>query len=164
MNEQYYLERGSIYVSGEGAVQTVLGSCVSVCLWDAALRCGGMNHFVYPQTTDREQATPQYGNVATLALVRMMLEEGCTTRTLSAHILGGGHPDGDADSTGSRNVEVARKVLRDKGITVASEDVGGSVGRKIVFELATGNVAVLKVNKIRADDWIDDGLGRVRQG
>jgi len=156
MNEQqHYLERGAIYVSGEGAIQTVLGSCVSVCLWDASLRCGGMNHFVYPQTTDREKATPQYGNVATLALLKLMLEEGCSPASLTAQILGGGHPEGAIESTGGRNVEVARRVLREKGITVVSEDVGGSVGRKIVFDLTTGNVAVLKVTKIRADDWID---------
>jgi chemotaxis protein CheD len=52
-------------------------------------------------------------------------------------------------------VEIARKILREKGIAIASEDVGGSVGRKIVFDLATGHVAVLKVHKVRDEDWID---------
>ena len=153
---QHYLEPGHIYVSsGIGAVQTVLGSCVAVCLWDAELRCGGMNHFLYPQTNNKEQATPKYGNVATVALIKLMLEEGCSIEGMSAHILGGGHPDGAENSTGYRNVEVARKILREKGIKVLSEDIGGSVGRKIVFDLATGHVAVLKVHKVRDEDWID---------
>jgi chemotaxis protein CheD len=153
---QHYLDRGCIYVSaGEGAVQTVLGSCVSVCLWDAERRCGGMNHFVYPQTHQKELATPKYGNVAIVALVKLMLEEGCRIEDLAAHILGGGHPKGLAEGTGWRNVEVARRMLRDKGITVLSEDVGGSVGRKVMFDLATGHVAVLKVHKVRTEDWVD---------
>jgi chemotaxis protein CheD len=153
---QHLLERGCIYVStGEGAVQTVLGSCVSVCLWDPEVRCGGMNHFIYPQTTRREQATPKYGNVATMALIKLMCEEGCSMSGLNAHIIGGGHPDGASDSTGMRNVEVARRVLRERGITIMSEDVGGRVGRKVVFDLSTGQVAVLKVMKLRAEDWIN---------
>jgi len=76
---QHLLERGCIYVAtGEGAVQTVLGSCVSVCLWDPEAHCGGMNHFIYPQTMRKEQATPKYGNVATMALIKLMCEEGCS--------------------------------------------------------------------------------------
>ncbi|MDR2577671.1 MAG: chemotaxis protein CheD [Chitinispirillales bacterium] len=156
-DNQHLLERGCIYVAaGSGVVQTVLGSCVSVCLWDAELRCGGMNHFVYPQTTQRELATPQYGNVATVALLKLMREEGCNFETMVAHIIGGGHPEGLTDSVGGRNVEVARKVLKEKGITVLSEDVGGSVGRKIMFDLASGHVAVLKVHKVRNEDWIEE--------
>lgn len=153
---QHLLERGCIYIAtGEGAVQTVLGSCVSVCLWDPEARCGGMNHFIYPQTMRKEQATPKYGNVATMALIKLMCEEGCTTDSLIAHIIGGGHPDGATDSTGMRNVEVARRILNEKGITIMSEDVGGRVGRKVVFDLSTGQVAVLKVLKLRSDDWIN---------
>jgi len=153
---QHLLERGCIYIAtGEGAVQTVLGSCVSVCLWDPEARCGGMNHFIYPQTMRKEQATPKYGNVATMALIKLMCEEGCNPGSLTAHIIGGGHPDGAANSTGMRNVEVARKILNDKGITIMSEDVGGRVGRKVVFDLSTGQVAVLKVTRLRAEDWIN---------
>jgi chemotaxis protein CheD len=114
-----------------------------------------MNHFVHPQTTRKEEATPKYGNVATVALIKLMCEEGCTLETLAAHIIGGGHPDGATDSVGGRNIEIARRVLKEKGITILSEDVGGSVGRKVVFDLATGNVAVLKVHKVRTEDWID---------
>ena len=33
---------------GEGSITTVLGSCVSTCLWDPLLRVGGMNHFMLP--------------------------------------------------------------------------------------------------------------------
>jgi len=153
---QHLLERGCIYIAtGEGAVQTVLGSCVSVCLWDPEARCGGMNHFIYPQTMRKEQATPKYGNVATMALIKLMCEEGCSVKSLTAHIIGGGHPDGATDSTGMRNVQVARKILTEKGITIMSEDVGGRVGRKVVFDLSTGQVAVLKVTRLRAEDWIN---------
>jgi chemotaxis protein CheD len=39
---QYYA------ATGHGAITTVLGSCVSTCLWDPLKRIGGMNHFMLP--------------------------------------------------------------------------------------------------------------------
>lgn len=153
---QHYLERGSIYVSsGDGVIQTVLGSCVSVCLWDDGRKCGGMNHFELPVVTQKEQATAKYGNVATVGLIKMMRDEGCSIDALGAHIIGGGHPDGALNCTGGKNVEIARRVLQEKGIKILSEDVGGSVGRKVIFNLMTGDVIVMKVGKIRTEDWID---------
>lgn len=136
-------------------VQTVLGSCVSVCLWDAERRCGGMNHFEHPQAPSKEEATPKYGNAAMLGLIKMMCEEGCTIESLGAHIIGGGHPDGATDSVGGKNVEIARRVLLDKGIRILSEDVCGRVGRKVIFDLTTGDVIVMKVSKVRGEDWIE---------
>ena len=152
----HYLDRGCIYVStGAGTLQTVLGSCVSVCLWDDGRKCGGMNHYVYPQTSQKEVATAKYGNVAIVALLKLMQEEGCTMESLTAQIIGGGHPEGLLDSTGWRNVEVARKMLKERRIAVLSEDVGGCVGRKVAFDMATGHIAVLKVHKVRNEDWVD---------
>src|SRR5208337_4191605 len=38
---------GQVHCTAEPLLlMTVLGSCVSVCLWDAVLRRGGMNHFM----------------------------------------------------------------------------------------------------------------------
>ena len=34
--------------AAQGAITTVLGSCVSTCLWDPLERIGGMNHFMLP--------------------------------------------------------------------------------------------------------------------
>ena len=42
---------GQYHAAREGAITTVLGSCVSTCLWDPAERIGGMNHFMLPGDT-----------------------------------------------------------------------------------------------------------------
>ena len=73
----YYLEPGYIYIGSEkSAVKTVLGNCVSVCIWDDKLRYGGMNHFLYPYTKNRENATAMYGNIATKILLKKMYVAG----------------------------------------------------------------------------------------
>ncbi len=154
-HNSYYLEPGYIYFSKRSVtVRTVVGSCVAVCLWDRNRRYGGMNHFVRPRVDKPEKATPHYGNVATAALVRIMEEAGCKRGDLSAHIVGGGCPEGlRRDTVGNANVRAAREVLSRKGIKIVSEDVGGHVGRKLAFNSGTGELAILKTQKIRQTDW-----------
>ncbi len=154
--ESFYLEPGFIYcVTRPAKVHTVVGSCVVVCLWDRRLRFGGMSHFLLPKATNRAEATSKYGNVATLELINMMERAGSKRGSMLAQILGGGAPAGlSAPSVGVENVQAARAVLRKKEIKIASEDVGGNMGRKIVFDTATGHVIVLKVHQLRESDWI----------
>lgn len=152
----YFLYPGHIYFSRTPAViSTVVGACVSVCLWDRRLRRGGMNHFVYPAARDATRATAQYGNAATSQLVRIMFEAGSRRSDLVAQIFGGGAPEGlDHYPTGEQNVAAARRTLERHAIKIASQDVGGMLGRKIVFDVESGHVLVLKVHEIRKEDWL----------
>lgn len=152
----FLLEPGCIFCTpGSASVHAVLGSCVAVCLWDHNRKRGGMNHFLLPATTRAETATARYGNVATVELVSMMERMGCRRQDLLAQILGGASPkESPGADVGERNVKVARDVLRRKGIEIYSEDVGGHMGRKIVFDTGSGQVMVLKVYQLRAGDWI----------
>jgi chemotaxis protein CheD len=155
----YYLEPGYIYCSREQAqLQTVLGSCVAVCLWDEKLKFGGMNHFLLPSTRDPEKATAQYGNVATVELVKMMEKAGSRRHDMRAQILGGAVPPGlGGPDIGRENTEVARALLKRRAIQVLSEDTGGNMGRKVVFDTGTGHLMVLKVHQLRETDWMTTG-------
>lgn len=160
----YYLHPGHIYFSRTPAViSTVVGACVAVCLWDRKLRRGGMNHFLYPIARDAARATAQYGNAATGELVRIMLDAGSRRPNLIAQIFGGGAPEGiQGHDIGRENVEAARKVLERHRINIASQDVAGSLGRKIVFDVESGHVLILKVHEIREDDWHLPDIGGAR--
>lgn len=155
----FYLEPGYIYCATRPAqVHTVLGTCVAVCLWDRVLRFGGMNHFLLPQTTNQEEATPRYGNVATLELVNLMERAGSKRHNMLAHLVGGGRPIGFRGATlGEENIGIAKATLKRKGIRLGSEDVGGHMGRKVVFDTGTGHLMVLKVHKLRESDWLATG-------
>lgn len=44
------LSIGDVVVSKEPAMlETILGSCVAVCLWDEKIGMGGMNHIMLPR-------------------------------------------------------------------------------------------------------------------
>jgi chemotaxis protein CheD len=123
-------------------------------LWDQKPNFGGINHFLYPTITEPRKATANYRNAAILALVRMMLSEGSEKSFLEAQIFGGGDLDYVKEpGIGSQNVIVATKVLNQQGTRIASEDVRGNKGKKLIYESDTNEVVVLKIDRIRRDDW-----------
>jgi chemotaxis protein CheD len=152
---EYFLKPGYVFISREPAmICTVLGSCVAICLWDRRHRFGGGGTFLYPAANRAAEATTSYGNISILVLLRMMLAEGADRTHLEAQIFGGGAPPQvEGGGMGAQNVRVARKILRNHGIRITSEDVGGSKGRKLVYNTETNEAVVLKVDRVRKADW-----------
>lgn len=153
--ENYFLKPGYIFLSVKPTIiSTVLGSSVSVCLYDRKRKVGGMNHFKLPAIADPKKTTAEYGNIATLTLIRMMLEDGSKRKHIEAQIFGGAFRAEISDvDIGNDNVNVARKVLARERLSVVSEDVGGRKGRKVVFDTAKNEIAIIRVEKIREGDW-----------
>ena len=124
-------------------VTTVLGSCVAVCLWDRKAGVGGINHFMIPLWNGEGLSTPRYGNIALDRLLDGMLRLGCRRESLIAKVFGGSALWSNSSgllAVGERNVELARQTLREQGIPILSSQVGGDVGRKIIFNTGTGEV------------------------
>lgn len=159
---EVFIEPGYVFFSKQPVnLCCVLGTCVAVCIWDEKLKYGGMCHYLYPTTHKKEKATTQYGNVAITQLIRFFDNEGSDKKYLVAQIIGGAHPKNirngkKYESIGEKNIEIARTILQKKGIKIVSEDVGGNMGRKIIYNTATGHLMILKVFKIRKDDWITE--------
>jgi chemotaxis protein CheD len=135
-----YLAPGRLYASAEDAqVTTILGSCVAVCIWDAQAQVGGLNHFLLPSG---RPASPRFGDSAIALLIGRLLELGAHRGRLSAKVFGGACVleafRADEWSLGARNVEIAREQLAAWSIPVVGEDVGGDLGRKLVFHVRTG--------------------------
>ncbi len=140
-----YVLPGRLFVTAEPYVMTtILGSCVAVCLWDPTLPAGGINHFLLPHWAGPRQSSGRFGNLAMKRLIEKTLALGSRRRDLRAKIFGGAHvldqPQDDGRHLGSRNVEVARRVLAREGIPIVAEDVGGTGGRKVIFHTVDGSV------------------------
>lgn len=151
----YFLHPGFVVIpSIPTVVSTVLGSGVSVCLYDRKRKKGAMNCFQFPFMREKGKTTTRYGNVAVLTLIRIMYEDGSKIKNLEAQIIGGAfNPEVSNMDIGHENVKIARKILSREKILVASEDVGGSKGRKIVFSTHSNEIAVFKVERLRKIDW-----------
>lgn len=135
-------------------VTTVLGSCVSVCLWDSKLKIGGINHYMLPLWNGEGLATPKYGNIAINKLYEKMLSFGCKHSSLKAKMFGGGEVLAVRNAVlnvGERNILLAIDMLKSMKIQIISQDVGGRSGRKLLFNTHTGNVLLKKLSK-QVDD------------
>lgn len=128
-------------------VDTVLGSCVAVCLFDTKLFIGGINHFMLPLWNGNGLASPKYGNIATEKLIEKMLRNGSSTSDLVAKVFGGANQMNSSMEIGARNIEIAKEVLVHHGIQIVAENVGGTVGRKLKYHTGTGQVMMKFLTK-----------------
>ncbi|MGH7767165.1 MAG: chemotaxis protein CheD, partial [Candidatus Binatia bacterium] len=83
---------GGVFASRDPTVvRTVLGSCVSACLFDPLTNVGGMNHFMLPDgEPDGDQPT-RYGINAMEVLINEIMKLGGERRRLRAKVFGAGH-------------------------------------------------------------------------
>lgn len=71
------LNIGDIVVTREPfLLETTLGSCVAVCLWDKELKIAGMNHYMMPYWLNTLRDPMMCGPEAIDALIAMLLEKG----------------------------------------------------------------------------------------
>jgi chemotaxis protein CheD len=142
-----YLQAGQLVAIAQPAViTTILGSCVAVCLWDERLAIGGMNHFMLPFVTAKQNASPRFGTVAWETLLAELTSLGAQPRNLRAGVFGGACVmeafRASADHVGARNVELAESQIAAAGITIVESAVGGTRGRKLIFETDRGRMTV----------------------
>lgn len=143
---EHFLYPSAIFASYEPArVQTILGSCVAVCLYDTLLGVGGINHFMLPCWTGQGMPSPKYGDIAIKKLIEKMSAFGSLKQNIVAKIFGGAEQLGRGDGSyniGSRNVSVAENILAAEGISIVARSTGGVTGRNIVFYTHSNKVLV----------------------
>lgn len=144
-----HVQPGQVLVSAEPrSFVTILGSCVTVCVYDPARRMGGLNHFLLPEAGVGVLST-RYGRGAMRKLIEKMLAQGAVKERLVAKVFGGACllPNNQAvgDHLGGRNVKLAFSVLDEAGIPVVADDVRGTRGRKLIFHSDTGDTWVRRL-------------------
>lgn len=153
------LRPGELAVGTAGTrMRTLLGSCVSIVLWQERLRVGAMCHFLLAARGScgrREPLDARYGNEALSLMIAGLARYGVAPADCEAKIFGGGNmfpekSQGSPLHVGRRNGEAARALLRAMSIPVAGEDLFGVGHRQIVFEVATGDVWV-RQNAVQSD-------------
>jgi len=130
-------------------IVTVLGSCVSACLWDPLRRIGGMNHFMLPGAGD----SGRMGIYAMELLINRLLKLGADRSRLQAKVFGGASvlQGMDALNVGTQNGTFALQFLAEEGIPVVSQDLYDVCPRKVYFFAASGKVLVKRLGMMRND-------------
>ena len=151
---------GEYYVTMHGEmITTVLGSCISACIRDSKLGIGGMNHFMLPHTsTDKSSwqcssTAARYGHYAMEIVINDILKNGGKRENLEVKLFGGGQVLAQKTSVGDNNISFARDYVNTEGLYLASEDLGGTHPRKVIFYPDTGRVRMKKL-KTMANETI----------
>ena len=128
-------------------VDTVLGSCVAVCLFDEKLKIGGINHYMLPFWNGNGLASPKFGNIAIEKLVEKMVKNGAKIENMIAKVFGGANQMDSTMKIGDRNIEIAKEHLAHYKIRIVAENTGGTIGRKLKYHTGTGQVGMKFLEK-----------------
>jgi len=138
---------GEYFVSNEEImIMTVLGSCISACIWDGRARAGGMNHFMLPDGEGGDGGG-RYGSYAMELLINQMLKMGARRETMQAKIFGGAQVMAGFTSmnVGERNTKFVLDYLTTERIPVVSQDVLDIHPRKVCFFPVSGKALVKRL-------------------
>lgn len=148
---------GGFYATQQDCVlATVVGSCISVCLWDSAAGAGGMNHFMLPQAELARApglVEGAYGMAAMELLINALLKLGAERRRLQAKVFGGAQmmQGPGVHNVGERNVQFVDAYLCTEGIAVLARDVLGLQPRRLAFFPRDGRVLLKRLGYLPQD-------------
>ena len=150
-----FLNVGDFHFAGRQThIHTLLGSCVSVTVWHPQLLVGGMCHFALPERLSERHSglDGRYGNDCLKLFQRAISKRKLSPADFEAKIFGGGNmlnkepgndiTDSETQTIGDRNVEAAFQLVMQLGCDLQVAHVGEFGYRRIIFDIATGDVWV----------------------
>jgi chemotaxis protein CheD len=151
MKKSVRIHIGGFYASNKPVViETLLGSCVAVCLHDPVLRIGGLNHILLPGRADLKHfdTATRYGINAMELLINKIMNLGGTRHNVVAKVFGGAHvlpAISPENGMGAKNAEFVLEFLQLENIKIVSQDLGGHDTRRIYFHTDTGDVFLKRI-------------------
>jgi chemotaxis protein CheD len=145
----FYLHPGQMcFCDRPSRVETVLGSCVAVTMWNPRLRVGCICHAVLPRSRDALNDPLKYVDSSIQSMLNVLERHSSRRQDLEVKLFGGAsmrRTPSNLMSVGQQNVHAAIALLQEEGFTLRTSDTGGSAGRKLLFYTATGEVYVKRI-------------------
>lgn len=152
------IDPGEYYATKhQEVISTLLGSCVSACLFDPVNRVFGMNHFLLSYR-HHSQNKPillseegRYGVYAMELLINELMKMGANRHNLKAKCFGGGNvlklreDRENKDTVGDVNIMFIREFLKIEKIPIVNSCLGGNHGRYVHFVGSDYSVFVKKI-------------------
>jgi chemotaxis protein CheD len=148
-----FLKPADIYVGKAPAeVVTILGSCVSVTMFNERFRFGAICHALLPSSRILDDADKfRYVDSSMHHMLNVFERMGINGGELKIKLLGGANMierlDGNSMAVGKKNVETALRIIAERNLRLVGSDVGGTMGRKIYFSTHTGEVLLKRIEQ-----------------
>jgi chemotaxis protein CheD len=153
-----WIFQGDFYVSSRPDLYltAVLGSCIAVCIRDPAAGCGGMNHFLLPDTEARDDHYPsqalRYGSYSIERLINAILSRGGRRERLEVKVFGGGNVMSGMSDVGARNVDFVEHYFANERLPIAAADLRGIWPRKLRYFPTLGIAQVRELRDAEAKE------------
>jgi len=149
---EVHLRIGELIVTSEPQwVITLLGSCVSVTMFCHRTKLAGICHALLPGPCNSGvlvDSADRFRFISHVipAMLDCFQQKGIRKEEIEVKMFGGanvlqsGCNGSENQWIGNANIIAAREVLRETGLIIKAESVGGTFGRKILFNTQTGEV------------------------
>ena len=133
---------------------TVLGSCIGLTFYHREKKTGMLAHIMLPDSNGIPAAASlnfedkgKFADIAITEMINIMKNAGCNLKNIEVKIAGGAQmfnvkKKNDIINIGQRNIDMVKNILNKYSIKIKSEDIGGQIGRKIIFDLDTGSLII----------------------
>ena len=139
---------------GSGILITyALVSCIGLCFHDQRLNLGALLHIMLPLNMEAGRKNPlKYADTGIRETLRQMEAKGASRGRITVKIAGGAKMfevsgAGGLGNIGQRNIESVHTILRQEGIRLLAEDVGGNVARTLLFDVDSGQSCIRSYGK-----------------
>ena len=162
-----HLKPGEAYITDRPElVITVLGSCLSVTMFNRRRGVAGICHSLLPECSNRESCRSaclegyRYVDCSIRQMVKVFDQHGVPRSEIEVKCFGG------ADmfirkalkpvlfTVGKQNIIMAEKIIASEGLNLRAKDVGGVQGRKLLFYTHTGEVLLKRLKGSNNPDII----------
>lgn len=152
-----YLHTGEFYMSERPEIiSTVLGSCISVIMYNERLRISAISHCLLP--TCKNDGTTcntckdgyKYVDCSIIRMLNEFDKLRIKKHEIDVKLFGGADVLGSErreDSVGKQNIIAAIQTLNKEKVKIVSSDVGGMKGRKVFLLTNTGEVFISKLKE-----------------
>jgi chemotaxis protein CheD len=122
----------------------VLGSCIGVALYHRKLQLGMLGHVVLPCSSGQTANPGKFADTAVPYMLRLFATRQVAPADLVAKIVGGASMFDRIGplKIGEANRRAIIENLEGAGIRIVGKDVGGTKGRRISFDCASGLLTV----------------------
>jgi len=128
-------------------VTHALGSCLGLACYDPVAGVAGLIHCLLPIARETKGSPPNpfmYVNLGVPQMMRVLFNRGATRENLILKAAGCGRMMGISNQfdTGASNVTALRKLLQVNELSLAAEDMGGTIPRTMRLFADTGRVLI----------------------
>lgn len=156
-----HLKAGEIYIAEKPTlVATVLGSCISVTMFNNRFKIGAICHGALPVYNKNRYGLKEHKNepfkyvdYSISYMASQLANYGIKTCEIEVKVFGGANMfavnsgNNNKLTVGEQNIQVAIHTIKEENLRLFISDIGGNRGRKICFYTHTGEVLLKRLKK-----------------